>query len=46
VTLTRADLAGIDAIAPQDVAAGTRYPEEFMNRVNLWTLALSGRIAG
>ena len=35
VTLTEADLDRIDAIAPQGIAAGTRYPEQHMSRVNL-----------
>jgi aryl-alcohol dehydrogenase-like predicted oxidoreductase len=35
VTLTPDDLARIDKIAPQGVAAGTRYPEAHMGRVNL-----------
>lgn len=35
VTLTADDLTRIDAIAPQGVAAGTRYPEAMMARVNL-----------
>lgn len=35
VTLTRDDIAKIDAIAPQGVAAGTRYPEFQMQRLNL-----------
>jgi len=34
VTLTAADLARIDEIAPQGVAAGTRYPETGMKMVN------------
>ena len=34
VTLTREELAAIDAIAPQGVAAGTRYPEAMMHLVN------------
>jgi aryl-alcohol dehydrogenase-like predicted oxidoreductase len=35
VTLSAEDLARIDAIAPQGVAAGTRYPEAHMQRLNL-----------
>ncbi|MCW3096187.1 MAG: aldo/keto reductase [Chthonomonadaceae bacterium] len=35
VTLTAEDLARIDAIAPKGVAAGTRYPEPHMQRLNL-----------
>jgi len=35
VTLTKEDLARIDAIAPQGAAAGTRYPEAHMSRLNL-----------
>lgn len=35
VTLTEEDLRRIDEIAPQGVAAGTRYPEHNMNTVNL-----------
>jgi aryl-alcohol dehydrogenase-like predicted oxidoreductase len=35
VTLTPEDLRRIDEIAPQGVAAGTRYPEQHMQRVNL-----------
>lgn len=34
VLLTKEDLAAIDAIAPQGVAAGTRYPESNMHTVN------------
>jgi aryl-alcohol dehydrogenase-like predicted oxidoreductase len=34
VTLTREDLARIDAIAPKGVAAGTRYPEGGMQTIN------------
>jgi aryl-alcohol dehydrogenase-like predicted oxidoreductase len=34
VTLSAADLAEIDRIAPQGVAAGTRYPEAMMAFVN------------
>lgn len=35
VSLTRDDLARIDVIAPRGVAAGPRYPEQAMQRVNL-----------
>lgn len=35
MTLTPEDLARIDAIAPQGIAAGTRYPEPMMQRLNL-----------
>jgi aryl-alcohol dehydrogenase-like predicted oxidoreductase len=35
VTLSAEDLARIDLIAPQGVAAGTRYPEAQMQRLNL-----------
>lgn len=35
VHLTAADLARINEIAPQGVAAGTRYPAEHMSRVSL-----------
>ncbi len=34
VTLDESELAGIDAIFPQDAAAGTRYPESMMGAVN------------
>ena len=34
VTLTKADLAAIDAIAPQGVAAGARYPEAAMKSIS------------
>ncbi len=34
VTLTAADLKRIDAVAPHGVAAGLRYPEATMQRVN------------
>ncbi len=34
VELTAADLAAIDAIAPQGVAAGERYPDAGMTSVN------------
>ena len=34
VTLDTADLAAIDAIFPKDAAAGTRYPESMMGRLN------------
>jgi aryl-alcohol dehydrogenase-like predicted oxidoreductase len=34
VQLTAADLARINEIAPRDVAAGQRYPEAMMKRVN------------
>jgi aryl-alcohol dehydrogenase-like predicted oxidoreductase len=33
VTLTAADLAAINAIAPADAAAGLRYPEAFMSTI-------------
>jgi hypothetical protein len=32
--LTAEDLARIDQVAPQGVAAGTRYPEAMMQFVN------------
>jgi len=35
VTLTKEELAHLDAIAPVGAAAGTRYPEATMARVNL-----------
>jgi aryl-alcohol dehydrogenase-like predicted oxidoreductase len=35
ITLTPADLARIDAIVPAGAAAGTRYPENQMSRVNV-----------
>lgn len=35
VTLTPEDLAQIDAALPAGAAAGTRYPESMMNRVNV-----------
>jgi len=35
VTLTPADLARIDEVAPRGVTAGDRYPAESMARVNL-----------
>lgn len=35
VTLTADDLATLEAIAPRGVAAGTRYPESGMARVNV-----------
>lgn len=35
VRLTPADLARIDALAPKGAAAGTRYPEAHMDRVNV-----------
>jgi aryl-alcohol dehydrogenase-like predicted oxidoreductase len=35
VTLSEADLARINAIAPQGAAAGTRYAEAHMQRLNL-----------
>jgi aryl-alcohol dehydrogenase-like predicted oxidoreductase len=35
VTLTADDLAQIDAVFPAGAAAGTRYPEMMMNRVNV-----------
>src|SRR5690606_39066757 len=34
ITLTAAELAQLDAIAPPDAAAGTRYPEAGMQAVN------------
>jgi len=34
VTLTAADLAEIDRVAPKGIAAGTRYPEAMMGFVN------------
>ena len=34
VTLTPADLAEIERIAPRGAAAGTRYPEAMMGFVN------------
>jgi aryl-alcohol dehydrogenase-like predicted oxidoreductase len=34
VTLTPADVAAINAVAPQGAAAGPRYPEHMMARVN------------
>ncbi len=34
ITLTAAELAELDAIAPPDAAAGTRYPEAGMQAVN------------
>ena len=34
VTLDTADLAAIDAVFPKDAAAGTRYPESMMGRLN------------
>jgi len=35
VVLTEEDLAAIEAVAPKGVAAGARYPEEHMSRVNV-----------
>ncbi len=35
VTLSAADLAAIDAIAPLGIASGTRYPEAMMSLVNV-----------
>ena len=35
VSLSTDELARLDAIAPQGAAAGTRYPEAFMSRLNL-----------
>jgi hypothetical protein len=34
VTLTADDLAHINAALPADAAAGTRYPEMMMGRLN------------
>jgi aryl-alcohol dehydrogenase-like predicted oxidoreductase len=34
VQLTREDLQSIEAIMPAGIAAGTRYPEKFMNHLN------------
>lgn len=35
VSLTAADFARLDGIAPPGVAAGARYPDEYMNRLGL-----------
>ncbi len=35
ISLTAADFARIDGIAPPGVAAGARYPDEYMNRLGL-----------
>jgi aryl-alcohol dehydrogenase-like predicted oxidoreductase len=35
VSLTAADFARLDGIAPPGIAAGARYPDEYMNRLGL-----------
>lgn len=35
ISLTAADFARLDGIAPPGVAAGARYPDEYMNRLGL-----------